>query len=587
VSSLKRSSATLIVAIFAVALVMPVGVGAQVAGSQADFQAYATGTAVHLDALQSGATRVEDTELAFSGSSVHGVAGLGTVITNEMQRIVQPSLPNFKSYARGAGIEVGLGIAPNAEDQIILAGKVEVSAPPNVSLQTKEVGPVSGDPLAYASVARGQALANFGSDPCSTLGSDLSRGVGYIADAQLVDTGAGIQTPQLDAPVVAADSANPDRTVSQTTSHDLLIPQVAKDGTVVGQNFGLMSEVRETIAPITLFKGTANAITIELLGEWVLQAVATGIPGQAYIQYGPGAVSPSTPIIRTLNAAGVATNVLTSQQVFGNAGIDIPIPGVADIRIGEAPRAIGGIYASKPTDGGDGTKASAAVNVVSISILEQKDLTGNVTTRAASLLVGHMEVSAQVPAGGIQCPLPVSKVAIPPSLTTGQSFVTNITIQNPFQCPVENVHLTDVITTEKGARFKIEATDPKADTMPLGENLDKATVVFNNLGTIAPGASKTVSVTLRSQGKDGLILDTALASGTLKCPPSSALGQASVSGISLSQSAVRGAAVLREPVGLRALPRTGPSAVHTAIAGAVLLALAGAGFAILRRRSLG
>jgi hypothetical protein len=571
----------------AAALVAPVSAVAQLAGvpgPQAEFIASATGTALHLDALQSGATRVEDTEIAFSGSSAHGVKGLGTAISNEMQRVVQPALANFKSYGRGSGVEVGLGIAPSAENQVILAGKAEVSAPPKAALLTKEIGPVSGDPVVYASVARGQALANFENDPCPTLGADLSRGVGFVADAQLVDTGAGTQTPQLDAPLVAADSPNPDRAVSQTTSHDLLIPQVAKDGTVLGPNFGIMSEVRETIAPITLFKGTANATTIELLGEWVLQAVATGVPGQAYIHYGPGTVSPQSPILRTINqATGAVSNILTFQQVFGNNGTNIPIPGVAEITIGEAPRAIGGAFGSKVTDGGDGTKAAAAVDILRVKLLEQKDASGNVTSRAADLRVGHMEVSSQVPPGGIQCPLPVSKVAVPPSVTVGQNFVTNITIQNPFQCPVTDIKLVDAITIERGSRFKVESTDPKADTLPVGENLDKGTITWNNLGTLQPGASKTVAVTIRSQGRDGLIIDLATASGTLKCPPGTALGNAAVAGKVTAQAAVAGAASLREPVGVGPIPRTGPNPARTAGMGFALMGVASIGWAIRRR----
>src|SRR5438309_11994023 len=102
-----------------------------------------------------------------------------------------------------------------------------------------------------------------------------------------------------------------------------------------------MSEVRQTIAPVTLFAGTPNETTIELLGEWVLQTVATGMPGGAWIHYGPGTVSPQTPIVRLIDSGGKRA-LLSFQDVFGDKGFSFEIPGVAEISIGEAPRAIGG-----------------------------------------------------------------------------------------------------------------------------------------------------------------------------------------------------------------------------------------------------
>ena len=37
---------------------------------------------------------------------------------------------------------------------------------------------------------------------------------------------------------------------------------------------GLQSETRQTIAPVTFFKGAPFQFTVELLGEWVLRAFA-------------------------------------------------------------------------------------------------------------------------------------------------------------------------------------------------------------------------------------------------------------------------------------------------------------------------
>src|SRR5438067_4651781 len=119
-----------------------VGPPAQFPGP-ADFHGYSTGTAVHTDALQAGLTgpQVANVEEAFSGASVASQGtntlnagntllpppsppneGVGASprqkgkINNELGQTVQGLLPGTdaklggdRSYARGSGLEVGLG----------------------------------------------------------------------------------------------------------------------------------------------------------------------------------------------------------------------------------------------------------------------------------------------------------------------------------------------------------------------------------------------------------------------------------------------------------------------------------------------
>src|SRR5207247_9405121 len=95
-------------------------------------------------------------------------------------------------------------------------------------------------------------------------GQPLAYGLGYAADAQLLDAGSANPDGSMSQPVIALDTGTPtDRTVSQSKSFTYLKPN--GDGT-----FGLVSEVPETIAPVTIAKGMAGGTTIEFPGEWVL-----------------------------------------------------------------------------------------------------------------------------------------------------------------------------------------------------------------------------------------------------------------------------------------------------------------------------
>ena len=254
------------------------------------------------------------------------------------------------------------------------------------------------------------------------LGSDLSRGLGYAADAQILDSGADDE-PDLDAPVVATDTDG--RNVVQSIARTTLVPNSAGA-------FGLQSKVSQTLAPVNI----ADSLIIEVAGEWELTATATGIAGQSTVSYHPSddaSIDPSTPVLRVFTGPTNDIDNLAGQLLFqdllGNEGLPIVIPGVAEIVIGEDPRAIGGDADSQPTISADGTTVSAAVDVVRVKLLDGA---------GGDIRVGHMEVKAQVPAGGITCPIPVSKKATPSTVSTATApdgkFQVAITIKNPFDC---------------------------------------------------------------------------------------------------------------------------------------------------------
>src|SRR5207245_32907 len=137
----------------------------------------------------------------------------------------------------GAGLEVNLGQTitnGGTNPATIPINTVRVASPTKAD-DVKEVGPVPADPLAYATLLRGEGHSDWNDDTC-ILGKPISQGIGFAADAQLVNTG----TPALPAgmPLVAADAPTPERRVAQSLSQTVFVPQTGKDNKVVGTAFG-------------------------------------------------------------------------------------------------------------------------------------------------------------------------------------------------------------------------------------------------------------------------------------------------------------------------------------------------------------
>jgi len=605
-------------------------------------KAAATGTIVHAHLLRSGSMHLVDGEIGFSGSAFDS-GGLKAVF-NEVGRQVA----GVNATKTASALEIGLGVTPSVNNQLMLAGRAEAASPQATGPVTKEIGPVNLSPLAWANLLRGRAMAS--SAASCTLGSDIGNGVSYVGDAQLLDAGgvtgsssqpasssivprtntpvdnvvntvtqpvtgllgkvtgqvqqavpvalpavskpatparAASTTPKregLTNPIVALDAMGGPRAISQSLSRTLLVSQRAGDGRLLGNNFGIMSEVRQTIAPVTLFAGTANEITFEFLGEWVLQAVATGMPGGAYIHYGPGSVSPETPVIRILRS-GRANTLLKLQDLLGTRGFVLDIPGLAEIAIGEDPRAIGGNANSSPHVSPDGNAASAAVDVVRVRALPG-------VTELADVRIGHMETSAQVPTGGVACPIPVAKGSSATSVNVGQTYRQTFTVTNPYDCTLQNVMIRDSVSTEKAARLEILDTKRPASVATTGSELLTGLVKWNSVGDIPPHATRTTEATFLAQGGNGVITDRAVADGTLAgcARPGMAVAGVSVAtvgthmrgmshivSVKVSGAEVKAAAV--ENVG-GTLPHTGaPILLFVAIA-AALLAAGGAGLTL-------
>jgi uncharacterized repeat protein (TIGR01451 family) len=518
------------------------------------YAGYGTASVIHTDLLQVGTQRLENLDAAFSGAAFSS-APLAQPTTNEMARIVAPALSAGNAYGRGSGLEVGLAIDQSGQNQIIPGSIAEAKAPPSTGLVTKEVGPVNVNPLVGADLLRGQAqgLANAA---CTT-GVDLSYGLGYAANLGLVGTPG--------SPTLSTTASTPDRSVSQSRSHTFLVPQSGSSSPI--RKFGLASETRETIAPITFFKGSPQQFTLEFAGEWVLRTTSDGNTGTVF--YGPGNVTPDTPLLRILDAGGnVMSNIpeITTQTLFGPTGLNVNIPNVANISIGGPPRMIGGSADSKPVQ--TATMTAAAVDVVSVQLLQG-------TVRLADVRVGHMENATAVPAGGITCGIGLVKKSDKDVVTPGQDFTWTVSVSNPNDCVLQQVKVVDSITADTPIVWTVDNATPSADQKA------NSGVTWNDVGPLNPGASKDlmIHVIVSPSSGGGKFLDNAVATGV--CGPAAgtagagaAVGVPLEAKVSLSLPEVNAALGALLP---RELPRTGG-----ALAVLPALALTGGGLALRR-----
>jgi len=535
--------------------------------SDQSFGAYGSGATVGLNAVQLGTTQVANVQAAFAGQAVSS-DGLTSPIVNELGFAVQPPLDGDNAFGRGTGLEVGLVTpTPGIPDpnQILLAGLAEATAPPPSGLVTRQIGPVPLDPIAFANLLRGQAQATFDPRTC-VVGQPLAFGQGEAANLQLLNTGGTGPNGELLAPVLGA-SLDPDRNVSQTRAYSYLAAN--GDGT-----FAVVSEVRQTVAPINLLDG---AITVELLGEWALRAIATGQPGGSRVEYAPVGAGPTTNVA-VITIAGVPTTI-TLQQLLGPGGLVIDLAPLLTLRIGAPARAIG---STGPTPlAADGTSAQGAVDVVQLSVLDAPGLSG------LDLRVGHMEAAARAPSGGVRCEIPVSKSADPdPVQVVNGSGETTVTISVPdpaadfdalFACDLIGIRIDDAHRVLEGN------LDVRVISASNGGQVsaDGKTVVWENLGNRARGAPPLqVSVRVRITGTTaGRVEDTARVTATLGNCQGGAAGQDLVGQASLDGQAISGEVTFRGPeVGgpvkraRDSLSRTGNDPLLPLAGGALLLA---------------
>lgn len=441
-----------------------------------DFAAYGTGTVVHVDALTPpDGESLLGVDVAFSGSAFSSAKPTGRY-ANEMGRFVVPDLPAKGGHGRGDGLELGIAAPPTP----LIGELADATAPPSTGLVEKVINLLDLAPVVTLDLLRGQAQARSVADGC-VLGSNLGYGLGSVLNLELLDG------------LLSTTALPPLREVSQSTSRTAIVP-----GTSAGR-LGLMSETRQTVAPVTLFKGTDNQFTIEVLGEWVLRAVADGV--KSTIQYGPGEENPETPVLRVLDKNGKELGSLSTQDLLGDEGLVIEVPGVALVAVGEDPREIDGAADTKPVL--EPTRALAAVDVVRVQLLDGV---------LADVRIGHMEAAVAVPSAGVRCPgITVDHTVEPDDVKRDEEFTYTVTITNPNDCTLTGVQVVETITTPTGVVVAIVSG---------GDERTDASVTWKDIGPLGPNETKVLKAVLRAKpgSLSGRLKSDAVATGVCDSP---------------------------------------------------------------------
>lgn len=554
--------ATTLVGMFS--FVGPLGTAA--AAAPGPYSGYAHSSAIHLDAVTNATNRLLNVDAAVVNAAVDS-AGVKQRLTAHQRPVVNSTMLGKKSYGSSRLLDVGVAKPADGD------GQVQLDLP---SGQTMMGAPGGGDPMkvalldaqkiataANATVLKRTAGAQWNADTC-VLGEPISMGTFEAARLELIDRSANESTTDFDQELVgiAANADGPERDAVNTVSLTQLY-----DG--AGDGFGLLAATMATIAPVTLFEGTDDELTIELLGNALLRAQADGSTGGAKITFEAPAVSVIQDNVRTTYVPNDTLDVIEIPTADG---------GALALRIGQ-------LDVKQTASNGTSAKASGAVVTLDVLRGQPAGFDGG------TLAIGHVEAAVNVPVGGILCPLRVEVEATPPAVAVGKTVDVTTTVYNDFECPIVNVRVVDTLTAVDDARFTITSA-PGAVRKSSGTGLRTGFIEWL-IPRIEAHGSATRTFTLRMDSGAGKVNISGVASGALlNCPASPGADDASVSGIGRTNASVRGSSTVRVPVSkvlgggvrppARPLPATGVAS--TAMAGLGLLTTAGGLALSLRRR---
>jgi hypothetical protein len=454
------------------------------------YAGYGTGTAFSSDAELSGVG--VSVEKAFS-SAVYGSEALPPR-SDEVDRPATPALEAGHGFGAASAADIGQG-----EDRVDLGDDISATAPPNRDEADGEVADVGLFPLLHADLLRTRAAARTAGAGC-VIGSDLASGRATAFRSDIPG-----KKDDAERPVLTTSADDPARALTESRSRIGLLPPATKDTA----RFGIFSETRQTIAPITFLKGTPNEVTVEVAGEWILRVASDG--KTPMVSYGPDEDDPLAPVLRIDRRGKDNDVVLTAQDITGSDGENISTPGVEEFVIGERPRVIGGETGSSPQ--AEATRVSAAVDVLRLLIPDDREADG-----LTEVVVGHMEAAVALPTGGISCPgIAMAKEASSAEVARGEDFTWTITVANPNNCLLDRVSLVDTTTTSRALRYEITGTNPKPTSR------DGTTLTFTGFRPLRMGESfkVTVNAKVAEDSEPGKFINDAVAAGACGPIPSS------------------------------------------------------------------
>ncbi|MBV8560621.1 MAG: hypothetical protein JO050_07600, partial [Acidimicrobiia bacterium] len=395
-----------------------------------------------------------------------------------------------------------------------------------------------------------------------------SYGENDIAEADLLNSGSA-PLPGGN-PLVSATPTGSPASANFNDSFTYLFPN--GDGT-----FGVGAVNEQVLAPLAIGRGLAPAgkdlVDVSLLGMWVLRVEDSGkgAPTVTYAAYdtATGAQLTGATVVADVDVAGTQVLALTAQQVFGPNGFSIAIPPppttptLLQLSIGTPPTAIAGMTNGLTTD---------AVRLTALNVPPPTGFT------LGDVAYGHMESQAQAPAGGLDCPLPVTKTFLNssgqpvPSLAAGNNFSWQITfpsadISKELACTLTNIKVTDVATVTSGdprATINSASNGGVIGSNQVGPGTGQQASVTWSLPDYHPGDPPvvlTLGGTIPATSGSGVITNTAHVTATLGACTGGAGGQAFVTNAAVSGKAatINGSAV------------SGASAVNASVSPAAVL----------------
>jgi LPXTG-motif cell wall-anchored protein len=540
---------------------------------------FASGEVAHVHALDVMGTKVANVELGQSNAVVRS-AGLPASIYNEFDRPILPAgFTGKNSYGQGSVAEVGLGVTKTDPNQLApFVSQAASNGSPTHVLDDKDPLHVPGSPLVWVDGLHTTAAANWNTNTC-VIGEPISAGFSRLAAVDAVNIDSAMGT-------------NADDSFKQALVHAGVVESASFTQLYKGAGPGLgLAAVSATHAVhLVLLKGTANEIIVDVAPAFLVVKV----DGTHHANVKDN-VDYFAPLV-SIKAGGQVFNILPDQ--VGPLDIQVP-PGAGDtggdlllrLKLNTLlPLTSSTGPTVKTLVNGAGTQASATVNVLDLQVLKIPE----VPLELARVSVGHLEAAAEVPAGGVNCPIPVTKTPDVTTVESGHNFTTTIKVDNPWACPLVLSKVTDQIDTIEGtSTFQVVSAtpDPNSPSLPTADGLTSSLVTWSSgLPTIPPGGHATFTVTLKTGGGAGKIKDIASAEGAVSnCKPAPGSGETTVTGITNVKVPVTGTGTLTVPetkvLGVR-LPRTGLADGAYSSAGILMLLAAVSGGWVLRRRKL-
>ena len=332
---------------------------------------------------------------------------------------------------------------------------------------------------AVALAALGLSVTTAGADP---VGSGSARGFG----ATLSILGEEVVPPSAEASVTAPPFADDAVSTLIAVPADPLAVNLTANGIArVHQASDLVSELEfasQTVAGPYNAQGIGSVEDLEVLpggiDEGVALIEADLIRGEAVAVCAGGVVqySANSEVVNLEIAGEEPLNGPLNDLVQAIEDLIDPLADIVDIELNVVT----------PIDGG-GIAVDAVVVTVLQVIGEDMEL--------VDLTLGHAEV------GPLACadtsnPGQVVKDG-PQEVTAGDSFDYTITVRNiGTRCDLTTVKVTDTITGPAGS--EITGSNPAANSTTGTIGGGGAVLTWNDVGPIAPGGSKVLTVTIKT-----------------------------------------------------------------------------------------